>query len=107
MVRGQIHERPRKERHMGQSHMAGFRRKFLPIVVGSVLALGVAACSSSSSSSGATSGGGGSSSGGLCSNIPSGPIKIANIEPLSGPTATSGTLTQIESNIEVSYFNAH
>ena len=28
---------------MGQSCMAGFRRKFLPIVVGTVLALGVAA----------------------------------------------------------------
>ena len=43
----------------------------------------------------------------MCSNIPSGPIHIANIEPLSGPTATSGTLTQIESVIEVNYFNAH
>jgi ABC-type branched-subunit amino acid transport system substrate-binding protein len=32
---------------------------------------------------------------------------IANIEPLSGPTASSGTLTEIESNIEVDYFNAH
>jgi branched-chain amino acid transport system substrate-binding protein len=76
--------------------------------VGTVLALGLAACSSgsssSSSSSGGTTSGGGSS---LCSNIPAGPIKIANIEPLSGPTATSGTLTQIESTIEVNYFNAH
>jgi ABC-type branched-subunit amino acid transport system substrate-binding protein len=73
-----------------------------------VLALGLAACSSSgssgtSASGGATSGGGSS----LCSNIPSGPIHIANIELLSGPTATSGTLTQIESVIEVNYFNAH
>ncbi|HLK79482.1 MAG TPA: ABC transporter substrate-binding protein [Streptosporangiaceae bacterium] len=70
--------------------------------------MGLAACSSSgsssSSSTGGTAAGGGS---GQCSNIPSGPIKIANIEPLSGPTATSGTLTQIESNIEVNYFNAH
>ncbi len=73
-----------------------------------VLALGVAACSSSSSSSTAAAGGGGTSSGGgQCSNIPAGPIKIANIEPLSGPTATSGTLTQIESVIEVNYFNAN
>jgi ABC-type branched-subunit amino acid transport system substrate-binding protein len=87
--------------------MAGFRRKFLPIVVGTVLALGVAACSSSGSSSSAASGGGTTAGGSLCSNIPSGPIKIANIEPLSGPTATSGTLTQIESTIEVNYFNAH
>jgi ABC-type branched-subunit amino acid transport system substrate-binding protein len=92
---------------MGQSCMAGFRRKFLPIVVGTVLALGVAACSSSGSSSTAASGGSTASGGSLCSNIPSGPIKIANIEPLSGPTATSGTLTQIESTIEVNYFNAH
>jgi branched-chain amino acid transport system substrate-binding protein len=87
--------------------MAIFRRRFLPIVVGTVLALGLAACSSggsSSSSSGGTAAAGGS---GLCSNIPPGPIKIANIEPLSGPTASSGTLTEIESNIEVDYFNAH
>jgi ABC-type branched-subunit amino acid transport system substrate-binding protein len=76
-------------------------------VVGTVLALGVAACSSSGSSSSAASGGGTTAGGSLCSNIPSGPIKIANIEPLSGPTATSGTLTQIESTIEVNYFNAH
>jgi branched-chain amino acid transport system substrate-binding protein len=34
-------------------------------------------------------------------------VKIADIEPLSGPTATSGELTQIESTIEVNYFNAH
>jgi ABC-type branched-subunit amino acid transport system substrate-binding protein len=92
---------------MGVLCMTDFRHRFLPIAVGTVLALGLAACSSSSSSSsssGGTTAGGGSS---LCSNIPSGPIKIANIEPLSGPTATSGTLTQIESNIEVDYFNAH
>ena len=93
---------------MGVLCMTIFRHRSLPVVVGAVLALGLAACSSSSSSSGGTTSngtsGGGSS---LCSNIPSGPIKIANIEPLSGPTATSGTLTQIESNIEVNYFNAH
>jgi branched-chain amino acid transport system substrate-binding protein len=87
--------------------MASFRRRFLPIAVGTVLALGLAACSSSGSSgnsSGGTTAAGGS---GLCSNIPPGPIKIANIEPLSGPTATSGVLTEVESNIEVDYFNAH
>lgn len=86
--------------------MAGFRHRFLPIAVGTVLALGLAACSSSgsSSSSSGTAAGGGS---GLCSNIPPGPIKIANIEPLSGPTASSGTLTEYESTIEVDYFNAH
>jgi branched-chain amino acid transport system substrate-binding protein len=87
--------------------MASFRRRFLPVAVGTVLALGLAACSSSGSSgnsSGGTTAAGGS---GLCSNIPPGPIKIANIEPLSGPTATSGVLTEVESNIEVDYFNAH
>jgi branched-chain amino acid transport system substrate-binding protein len=85
--------------------MTDFRHRFLPVAAGAVLALGLAACSSSSnSSSGGTTAGAGS---GVCSNIPSGPIKIANIEPLSGPTATSGTLTQVESNIEVDYFNAH
>jgi ABC-type branched-subunit amino acid transport system substrate-binding protein len=87
--------------------MASFRRRFLPIAVGTVLALGLASCSSSGSSSnsaGGTTAGGGS---GLCSNIPPGPIKIANIEPLSGPTASSGTLTEYESTIEVDYFNAH
>ena len=87
--------------------MAIYRHRFLPIAVGTVLALGLAACSSggsASSSSGGTAAGGGS---GLCSNIPPGPIKIANIEPLSGPTASSGTLTEIESTIEVNYFNAH
>jgi ABC-type branched-subunit amino acid transport system substrate-binding protein len=93
---------------MGVTRMKNYHHRFLPIAVGTVLALGLAACSSSSSSSssstGGTAAGGGS---GQCSNIPSGPIKIANIEPLSGPTATSGTLTQIESTIEVNYFNAH
>jgi ABC-type branched-subunit amino acid transport system substrate-binding protein len=88
--------------------MASFRRRFLfmPIAVGAVLTLGLAACGSSGSSSG--SGGAALGAGsGLCSNIPPGPIKIANIEPLSGPTASSGLLTEIESNVEVDYFNAH
>src|SRR3984957_14701141 len=94
---------------MGVLCMTGFRHRFLPVAVGTVLALGLAACSSSSSSSSSSSGtaAGGGSGSSLCSNIPAGPIKIANIEPLSGPTATSGTLTQIESTIEVNYFNAH
>jgi ABC-type branched-subunit amino acid transport system substrate-binding protein len=85
--------------------MAIFRHGFLPITVGAVLVLGLAACSSgtSSTTAGGTTGGGS----GLCSNIPPGPIKIANIEPLSGPTSTSGLLTELESNIEVDYFNAH
>ena len=87
--------------------MANFRHRFLPVAVGTVLALGLAACSSAGSSS--TSSGGTTAAGGagLCSNIPPGPIKIANIEPLSGPTASSGVLTEFESIIEVDYFNAH
>jgi ABC-type branched-subunit amino acid transport system substrate-binding protein len=95
---------------MGVTRMKNYHHRFLPIAVGTVLALGMAACSSSGSSSSSSTGGtaaGGGSGSGQCSNIPSGPIKIANIEPLSGPTATSGTLTQIESTIEVNYFNAH
>jgi len=87
--------------------MASFRHRFLLAAVGTALALGLAACSSagsSSTSSGGTTAVGGS---GLCSNIPPGPIKIANIEPLSGPTASSGVLTEYESTIEVDYFNAH
>jgi ABC-type branched-subunit amino acid transport system substrate-binding protein len=92
---------------MGVSCMADFRHRFLPIAVGTVLALGLAACSSSSSSSNSSGGTAAAGGSGQCSNIPAGPIKIANIEPLSGPTATSGTLTQIESTIEVNYFNAH
>jgi ABC-type branched-subunit amino acid transport system substrate-binding protein len=85
--------------------MAIFRHGFLPITVGAVLVLGLAACSSgtSSTTAGGTTGGGS----GLCSNIPPGPIKIANIEPLSGPTSTAGLLTELESNVEVDYFNAH
>jgi ABC-type branched-subunit amino acid transport system substrate-binding protein len=86
--------------------MAGFRHRFRPVAVGTVLVLGLAACSSSGSSS-SSPGGTAAGGSGLCSNIPPGPIKIANIEPLSGPTASAGTLTEIESNIEVDYFNAH
>ncbi len=92
---------------MGQLRIARFRRGFLPVAAG-VLALGLAACSSSSSSTSASStstASGGTSA--LCSNIPAGPIKISNIVPLSGPTATSGVPTQLESAVVVDYFNAH
>jgi branched-chain amino acid transport system substrate-binding protein len=89
---------------MGQLRMAG------SVAAAVLLAAGVAACSSSSSSTSsagssnnAAAGGGG----GQCSNIPAGPIKIANIVPLSGPTSQSGQLGEIESEIEVNYFNAH
>jgi ABC-type branched-subunit amino acid transport system substrate-binding protein len=92
---------------MGQLRIARFRRGFLPVAAG-VLALGLAACSSSSPSTSASStstASGGTSA--LCSNIPAGPIKISNIVPLSGPTATSGVPTQLESAVVVDYFNAH
>src|SRR5271155_3213421 len=92
---------------MGVPRMTNFHHRFLPIAVGAVLALGLAACGSSSSSSSSSSGGTSAGGSSLCSNIPAGPIKIANIVPLSGPTASSGTLTQVESTIAVTYFNAH
>ena len=88
---------------MKRFHPLWRRRRSVPIAVGAVLALGLAACSSSSSSTTAASGG----SSAQCSNIPAGPIKIANILPLSGPTATSGQLEQTESILEENYFNAH
>ena len=91
---------------MRQTRVSGFRRGFVPIAVGAVLAMGLAACGSGGSSN-TTSAGGGTSGGKLCSNIPAGPIKLTNIEPLSGPTATSGQLVSVESEIEVAYFNAH
>jgi ABC-type branched-subunit amino acid transport system substrate-binding protein len=91
---------------MGQFRITCFRRRSLPVVVGAVLALGLAACSSSGSSGGA-SGNSTGAAGGQCSNIPSGPIHLANIAPLSGPTASSGQLTGMESDLAVTYFNAH
>jgi ABC-type branched-subunit amino acid transport system substrate-binding protein len=90
---------------MGHFAKACFRHRPLPVMVGAVLALGLAACGSSGSSGDASGNSGGSN--GQCSNIPAGPIHIANIEPLSGPTASSGQLTGTESGIEVAYFNAH
>src|SRR5689334_3087294 len=93
---------------MGQIAKACFRYRPLPVVVGAVMALGLAACGSSGSSGGAATGGSGGSGGSSqCSNIPSGPIHIANIAPLSGPTASSGQLTGMESQLAVAYFNAH
>jgi len=83
------------------------RRRFVPITVGTVLALGLAACSSSSSSSSSSTSTTGSGSSAQCSNIPAGPIKIANIVPLSGPTATAGELLVAESVVMQNYFNAH
>jgi branched-chain amino acid transport system substrate-binding protein len=92
---------------MGQVRMASFRHGLLPVAA-AVLLAGVAACSSSSSSSSTSAGtANAAAGGGQCSNIPAGPIKVANIVPLSGPTSQSGQLGEIESNIEVNYFNAH
>jgi branched-chain amino acid transport system substrate-binding protein len=93
---------------MGQLRMAGFRHGLLPVVAAVLLATGVAACSSSSSStSSAGTSNNAAAGGGQCSNIPAGPIKLANIIPLSGPTAQGGQLTELESDLEVAYFNAH
>src|SRR5271155_2751716 len=93
---------------MGQLRMARFRRGFLPVAAG-VLTLGLAAaCSSSSPSTSASSTSTASTgSSALCSNIPAGPIKLSNIVPLSGPTATSGVPQVLESTVAVNYFNAH
>jgi branched-chain amino acid transport system substrate-binding protein len=88
---------------MRQTRVTGFRRGIVPIAVGTMFALGLGACGGSTGATTTNS----SHGNGLCSNIPAGPIKLANIEPLSGPTATSGQLTEIESAIEVNYFNAH
>ncbi len=85
----------------------------LRIVALAALAVVVAGCSSggggSKTSSSAAAGSGASSSGGAasCSGVPSGDIKIANIIPLSGPTAQSGQLLQTETTIMQDYFNAH
>ena len=93
---------------MGQLRMAGLRRGFVPVAAAVLLTTGVAACSSSSSStSSAGTSNAAAGGGGQCSNVPAGPIKIANIVPLSGPTSQSGQLGEIESEIEVNYFNAH
>jgi branched-chain amino acid transport system substrate-binding protein len=81
---------------------SGRRSALLGMAIALTVAL--AACSSSSSSTAASSG---TSSGSQCSNIPSGPIKVANILPLSGPTASAGELEETYSTLTVNYFNAH
>jgi branched-chain amino acid transport system substrate-binding protein len=93
---------------MGHLRMAGFRHGLLPVAAAVLLATGVAACSSSSSSTSSAGTSNNVAAGGSqCSNIPAGPIKLANIVPLSGPTAQGGQLTEVESDLEVAYFNAH
>ena len=88
---------------MARFQLTWLRHRSVPIAVGTVLALGLAACGSSSSSTAATGSGGSAE----CSNIPAGPIKIANIVPLSGPTATAGELLVTESTVMQNYFNAN
>jgi ABC-type branched-subunit amino acid transport system substrate-binding protein len=73
-----------------------------------VVALGASACSSSGSSSGSGSAQAGAvnAQGKSCSNVPSGPIKIGDILPLSGSTVNeSSELAYLQTS--VSYFNAH
>src|ERR1700683_5599708 len=82
---------------MKQFRSLWLRHRSVPVAAGIVLALGLAGCSSRSSSPGARGGGGAGR----------GPIKSANILPLSGPTATSGELEQTESTVIENYFNAH
>jgi ABC-type branched-subunit amino acid transport system substrate-binding protein len=84
-----------------------FRRGLLPAAAGTALMIGLAACGSSGSSSSASSTSTGGAAAGACSNIPAGPINIAEIQPLSGANSTSGGLAQIEAQIDVNYFNAH
>ena len=84
-------------------HGRGLARQ--PAMLGAAAALTLvmaAACSSSGGTAAA-----GNTSGKQCSGIPAGPIKIANILPLSGPTATAGQLEQAYAGVTVDYFNAH
>ena len=93
-------------------------RASIAVAVVAALAMVLSACSSSSKSSTGTSSAAATTAAGTasssaaaggkqCSNIPAGPIKVANIVPLSGPTATSGELAQTTSTIIVDYFNAN
>lgn len=83
-------------------------RRGLAVVAAFVaVATVLAACSSSKSPAKTSSSASAAAGGGTCSNIPAGPIKIANIVPLSGPTSQSGLLGEAESAAEVAYFNAH
>jgi len=89
---------------MLQLRSTSSRHSFIPLMAAAVLVLGVGACSSSSSSSSAA---GTTGATGTCANIPSGPIKLYEIESLSGPDSTSGTLALTESQLNVNYFDAH
>jgi branched-chain amino acid transport system substrate-binding protein len=80
-----------------------FARRLALLAAAAVLALAAAACSSGGGATAAS----GTGSGKQCSAIPAGPIKIANILPLSGPTATAGQLEETYAGVTVDYFNAH
>jgi ABC-type branched-subunit amino acid transport system substrate-binding protein len=90
---------------MIQLRSMGHCRRGAALVVAGVLLTGVAGCGSAGSSATDASGAGGGS--GQCSNIPSGPIDVANILPLSGPTAAAGLPAKDQTDVAVSYFNAH
>jgi ABC-type branched-subunit amino acid transport system substrate-binding protein len=88
---------------MGEAR-SSTRRRLSAVAAVAGLVIVIAACSSSSSKPPTASG---SNSTGTCSNIPAGPIKVANIVPLSGPIATTGELQVNVSEIDVNYFNQH
>ena len=76
--------------HISLSRRRGVRRISELAGMAAAVVLAVAACSSGgSSSSAAGGGGGGGSSGSQCSSIPSGPIKVSAILPLSRVVAYS------------------
>jgi ABC-type branched-subunit amino acid transport system substrate-binding protein len=90
---------------MVQLKSIGRCRRGAALIVTGVLLGGIAACGSSSGGTSTTASGGGGH--GQCSDIPSGPINVANILPLTGPTSTSGIPAKDATDVAVSYFNAH
>jgi branched-chain amino acid transport system substrate-binding protein len=71
---------------------------------GAALVMAVAACGSSSSGSTSSSS---TAAAGQCSSIPSGPIKVGEILPLSGPAAAGGEEFKSWYTTDIAYFNAH
>jgi ABC-type branched-subunit amino acid transport system substrate-binding protein len=91
---------------------------YLALVGAGAIVLGAAACSSSSSPSaagspsagtataaGTASAGTAAGGSGQCPDIPSGPITIYNILPLTGVEATAGNLQQSTDEVAVAEFN--
>jgi branched-chain amino acid transport system substrate-binding protein len=95
--------------HIPLSRRRGWRRLPELTAMAAAAVLALAACSSSggSSSGGSSSASGGTGGGAQCSSIPSGPIKISAILPLTGPLAEGSQASVAEANIAVNYFNAH